>query len=88
MQRVLLSTFGLIAVIASPITAADTLDKQAWRADLHQDFTDMKQEAVADIQQMNMDEIDARDERVVKRIKQQQEQLVNVDCHKTPSGKS
>jgi phosphoserine phosphatase len=88
MQRVLLSTFGLIAVMASPITAADTLDKQAWRADLDQDFTEMKQEAVADIQQMNMDAIDTRDERVVQRIKQQQEQLVNANCDKTLSGKS
>ncbi|MDF2152965.1 hypothetical protein [Vibrio sp. CAU 1672] len=88
MQRVLLSIFGLIAVMASPITAADTLDKQAWRADLDQDFTEMKQEAVADIQQMNMDAIDTRDERVVQRIKQQQEQLVNANCDKILSGKS
>jgi predicted phage gp36 major capsid-like protein len=88
MQSVFLSTLGLIAVMSSPIAAANTLDKEEWSADLRQEFTTMKHEAVADIQQMNMDAIDERDERIVKHIKEQQAQLVKIKCQKTEATKS
>ncbi|WP_079324984.1 hypothetical protein [Vibrio sp. L85] len=88
MQSVFLSTLGLIAVMSSPIAAANTLDKDEWSADLHQEFTTMKHEAVADIQQMNMDAIDERDERIVKHIKEQQAQLVKIKCQKIEATKS
>ncbi|NMT56507.1 hypothetical protein HKB02_02350 [Vibrio parahaemolyticus] len=48
----------------------------------------MKHEAIADIQQMNMDAIHARDERIVKNIKDEQEQLVKVTCHKEKASKA
>ena len=88
MQSVFLSTLGLIAVMSSPIAAANTLDKEEWSADLRQEFTTMKHEAVADIQQMNMDAIDERDERIVKHIKEQQAQLVKIKCQKIEATKS
>lgn len=80
MKSVFLSTLSLIAVMSSPIAAANTLDKEEWSSDLRQDFSEMKHEAIADIQQMNMDAIHARDERIVKNIKDEQEQLVKVTC--------
>ncbi|MCV5744942.1 hypothetical protein OFN42_32555, partial [Escherichia coli] len=73
MKSVFLSTLSLIAVMSSPIAAANTLDKEEWSSDLRQDFSEMKHEAIADIQQMNMDAIHARDERIVKNIKDEQE---------------
>ncbi|MGD1465648.1 hypothetical protein [Vibrio harveyi] len=88
MQSVFLSTLGLIAVMSSPIAAANTLDKDERSADLRQEFTTMKHEAVADIQQMNMDAIDERDERIVKHIKEQQAQLVKIKCQKIEATKS
>ncbi|MFH4566715.1 hypothetical protein [Vibrio alginolyticus] len=62
--------------------------KEEWSSDLRQDFSEMKHEAIADIQQMNMDAIRARDERIVKNIKDEQEQLVKVTCHKEKASKS
>ncbi|MDW1845221.1 hypothetical protein R7E49_05545 [Vibrio sp. Vb2110] len=88
MKSVFLSTLSLIAVMSSPIAAANTLDKEEWSSDLRQDFFEMKHEAIADIQQMNMDAIHARDERIVKNIKDEQEQLVKVTCHKEKASKS
>ncbi|MCG6486343.1 hypothetical protein K6U26_18595 [Vibrio parahaemolyticus] len=61
MKSVILSTLGLIVVTSSPIAAANTLDREEWSSDLRQDFSEMKHEAVADIQKMNTDAIDARD---------------------------
>ncbi|TOH93541.1 hypothetical protein CGI72_12570, partial [Vibrio parahaemolyticus] len=54
MKSVILSTLGLIVVTSSPIAAANTLDREEWSSDLRQDFSEMKHEAVADIQQMNI----------------------------------
>ncbi len=88
MKSVYLSTLGLIAVMSSPIAAANTLDKEEWSSDLRQDFSEMKQEAITDIQQMNIDEIEARDARIVKRIKEEQAQLVKILCQKTDESKS
>ncbi|ENB2045566.1 hypothetical protein FUB10_001933 [Vibrio alginolyticus] len=88
MKSVFLSTLSLIAVMSSPIAAANTLDKEEWSSDLRQDFSEMKHEAIADIQQMNMDAIHARDERIVKNIKDEQEQLVKVTCYKEKASKS
>ncbi|MCF7480698.1 hypothetical protein L3V31_02960 [Vibrio sp. J1-1] len=88
MKSVFLSTLGLIAVMSSPIAAANTLDKEEWSSDLRQDFTAMKHEAIADVQQMNTDEIDAQDARIVKRIKEEQAQLVKVACQKSEASKS
>ncbi|WP_182018777.1 hypothetical protein [Vibrio diabolicus] len=88
MKSVFLSTLSLIVVMSSPIAAANTLDKEEWSSDLRQDFSEMKHEAVADIQQMNMDAIHARDERIVKNIKDEQEQLVKVTCYKEKASKS
>ncbi len=88
MKSVILSTLGLIAVMSSSIATANTFDREEWSSDLRQDFSVMKQEAIADVQQMNMDEIDARDARIVKRIKEEQEQLVKILCQKTDVSKS
>ncbi|MGR5544926.1 hypothetical protein ACP3VZ_07495 [Vibrio sp. PNB22_2_2] len=88
MQSVFLSTLGLIAVMSSPIATANTLDRDEWRADLRQEFKTMKHEAVADIQQMNMDAIDERDERIVKHIKEQQAQLAKIKCQEAEASKS
>ncbi|MEE3879075.1 hypothetical protein [Vibrio sp. YYF0003] len=88
MKSVFFSTLGLIAVMSSPIAAANTLDKEEWSSDLRQDFSAMKYEAIADVQQMNMDDIDARDARIVKRIKEEQAQLVKVACQKSEASKS
>lgn len=88
MKSVFLSTLGLIAVMSSPIAAANTLDKEEWSSDLRQDFSDMKQEAIIDIQQMNIDDIEAQDARIVKRIKEEQAQLVKILCQKTDVTKS
>ncbi|WP_321273122.1 hypothetical protein [uncultured Vibrio sp.] len=88
MKSVFLSTLGLIAVMSSSIAAANTLDKEEWSSDLRQDFSAMKHEAIADVQQMNMDDIDARDARIVKRIKEEQAQLVKVACQKSDASKS
>jgi hypothetical protein len=88
MKSVFLSTLGLIAVMSSSIATANTLDKEEWSSDLRQGFSAMKQEAIADVQQMNMDEIDARDARIVKRIKEEQAQLVKVTCQKSEASKS
>ncbi|HCM1315645.1 TPA: hypothetical protein N2901_003344 [Vibrio parahaemolyticus] len=88
MKSVILSTLGLIVVTSSPIAAANTLDREEWSSDLRQDFSEMKHEAVADIQQMNIDAIDARDARIVKNIKDEQAQLVKVKCRKDDASKS
>ncbi len=88
MKSQFLSTLGLIAVMSSPIAAANTLDKEEWSSDLRQDFSQMKQEAITDIQQMNIDDIEARDARIVKRIKEDQAQLVKILCQKTNESKS
>lgn len=88
MKSVFLSTLGLIAVMSSPIAAANTLDKEEWSSDLRQDFSEMKQEAIIDIQQMNIDDIEAQDARIVKRIKEEQAQLVKILCQKTNVTKS
>ncbi len=88
MKSQFLSTLGLIAVMSSPIAAANTLDKEEWSSDLRQDFSEMKQEAINDIQQMNIDEIEARDARIVKRIKEEQAQLVKIPCQKPDESKS
>lgn len=88
MKSVFLSTLGLIAVMSSPIAAANTLDKEEWSSDLRQDFSEMKQEAIIDIQQMNIDDIEAQDARIVKRIKEEQAQLVKILCQKTDVTKS
>ncbi|MGR5538072.1 hypothetical protein ACPV5V_05245 [Vibrio campbellii] len=88
MQSVFLSTLGLIAVMSSPIATANTLDRDEWSVDLRQEFKTMKHEAVADIQQMNMDAIDERDERIVKHIKEQQAQLAKIKCQEAEASKS
>ncbi|MEX3070276.1 hypothetical protein AB3Y13_00540 [Vibrio alginolyticus] len=88
MKSVFLSTLGLIAVMSSPIAAANTLDKEEWSSDLRQDFSEMKQEAIIDIQQMNIDDIEAQDARIVKHIKEEQAQLVKILCQKTDVTKS
>ncbi len=88
MKIVFLSTLGLIAVMSSPIAAANTLDKEERSSDLRQDFSEMKQEAIIDIQQMNIDDIEAQDARIVKRIKKEQAQLVKIQCQKTHVTKS
>ncbi len=88
MKSQFLYTLGLIAVMSSPIAAANTLDKEEWSSDLRQDFFHMKQEAITDIQQMNIDDIEARDARIVKRIKEEQAQLVKILCQKTDESKS
>ncbi|CAM2979677.1 hypothetical protein QTO01_10755 [Vibrio mytili] len=88
MKYVNLSTLGLIAVMSSPFTAANTLDKEEWSADLRQDFSEMRHEAIADIQKLNMDDIEARDAQIVKRIKEEQGQLVKVPCQKSEASKS
>ncbi len=88
MKSVYLSTLGLIAVMSSSIAAANTLDKEEWSADLRQDFSEMKQQAIADIQKMNLNDIEARDARAVKRIKEEQAQLVKIACQKSDATKS
>ncbi|EDP59625.1 hypothetical protein [Vibrio sp. AND4] len=88
MQSVSLSILSLIAVMSSPIAAANTLDKEEWSADLRQEFTTMRHEAVANIEKMNRDAIDKRDERFVKHIKEQQAQLVKIQCKKTEATNS
>ncbi|MGY0617039.1 hypothetical protein [Vibrio sp. FJH11] len=88
MKSVFLSTLGLIAVMSSSIAAANTLDKEEWSSDLRQDFSEMKHEAIADIQQMNIDDIDEREAVIVKRIKEEQAQLVKIPCQKTDASKS
>lgn len=88
MKSVFLSTLGLIAVMSSPIAAANTLDKEEWSSDLRQDFSEMKHEAITDIKQMNIDDIEERDARIVKRIKEEQAQLVKILCQKPDVSKS
>ncbi len=88
MKSVFLSTLGLIAVMSSPIAAANTLDKEEWRSDLRQDFSEMKRAAITDIQQENIDDIKARDAIIVKRIKEEQARLVKMRYQKTNESKS
>jgi phosphoserine phosphatase len=88
MKSLLVSTLGVIAIASSSFVAADTLDKQQWSEDLRHDMTAMKHEAVADISQLNLAEIEARDERIVKRIKAEQSQLVNSHCQGNDAPKS
>ncbi len=88
MKSVYLSTLGLVAVMSSPIAAANTLDKEEWSSDLRQEFSEMKQEAIADVQQMNLEDIAERDARIVKRIKEEQAHLVKIPCQKQEVGKS
>ncbi|MGR5284401.1 hypothetical protein ACP3V5_03710 [Vibrio maritimus] len=88
MKSLLVSTLGVIAITSSAFAAANTLDKQEWSEDLHHDMTVMKHEAVADISQLNLTEIEARDERIVKRIKAEQSQLVNSHCQGDDAPKS
>lgn len=88
MKSVFLSTLGLIAVMSSPIAIANTLDTEEWSSDLRQDFSEMKQEAITDVQQMNIDDIEASDARIVKRIKEKQAQLVKIRCQKANESKS
>ncbi|GMQ48350.1 hypothetical protein [Vibrio sp. 10N] len=88
MKSLLVSTLGVIAITSSAFAAANTLDKQEWSEDLRDDMTAMKHEAVADISQVNLAEIESRDERIVKRIKAEQSQLVNSNCQNDSAPKS
>ncbi|GAL33320.1 methyl-accepting chemotaxis protein [Vibrio maritimus] len=88
MKSLLVSILCVIATMSSAFVAANTLNKQEWSEDLHHDMTAMKHEAVADISQLNLAEIEARDERMVKRIKTEQSQLVSSNCQGEDAPKS
>jgi hypothetical protein len=80
MKSILVSTLGVIAISFSTFSTANMFDKQEWSEELHQDMTALKHEAVTDISQLNLAEIEARDERIVKRIKDDQPVLVSSNC--------
>ncbi len=88
MKSVFLSTLGFIAVMSSPIATANTLDKEEWSSDLRHDFSEMQQEAITEIHQQNIADIEASDARIVKRIQEQQAQLVKMLCEKTNESQS
>ncbi|AAO07842.1 TPA: hypothetical protein RQJ75_000479 [Vibrio vulnificus] len=89
MKRSILFVPSLIAILAaSSVVQANSLETTQWSEELKYDMSAMKQEAIVSINQENAKAIEERDAKLVKHIKEEQEQLVHIKCQKVDQTKS